>query len=409
MRGSALPETAIMVSFVLIMLVGMLQLGLVGYYQISGDAAVFFAAHELSIYTNPTNITSAEATAFPQVVAAAVTTQPTSPPNVNATLFSNIYGCNENGSCQSSRYSGFEVVRPQSFQAYLTQGAGGAIFHGIYGFKNVPISSGAVEPLYLIANTVWDNTGTGPNSSLGTNYLNEGDASPFLTGNSNNNMNVPPYYTTASVNQYFCSDPWAGGAYANSDTCGGPTQWYLGLGEYLNNNNYGANTSGVGLNQVFQAMACHQRVYADLVQAFPPIASPTGSVVTTFQGDFKAGQARGTSGTAAPAPWGPVAMDFYDELAMYEQGQKSMGNNFTIGQTYFRNTSGTPDAAVGTDSAGAAEGPYQWSATPTVTTADGASFALVFQWDQPNNNGSLSTANNFSPLVGCTSQGEPGY
>ncbi len=403
-----------MVSFVLIMLVGMLQLGLVGYYQISGDAAVFFAAHELSIYTNPANITSAEATAFPHVVAAAVTTQPTSPPNVNATLYSNVYGCNENGSCQNARYSGSEVVRPQNFQAYLIQGPGGAIFHGIYGFNNLPISSGAVEPLYLIANTVWDNTGTGPNSSLGTNYLNEADASPFLNGASNNNMNVPPYYSTASVNQYFCSDPWAGGHYTNSDTCGGPTPWYLGLGEYLNNNNYGANTSGVGLNQVFQAMACHQRVYADLVQAFPPIPNATGTstVVNQFQNAFQTtGQMARSSGTLGPAgtPWSSIAMDYYDELAMYEQGVKSMGNNFNIGQTYFRNTSGTPDAKVTIDSAGAAIGPYQWSATPTVTTADGASFALVFQWDQPNNDGNLDAANNFSPLVGCTSQGEPGY
>ena len=105
-------------------------------------------------------------------------------------------------------------------------------------------------------------------------------------------------------------------------------------------------------------------------------------------------------------------MAYYDEMAMYEQGVSSLGggSSFAINQTYFNGASGhrqIPDAVVAHDNSGAAIGPYQWSATPGVTSTDGASFALVFQWDQPSDTGNFSSGF-FNPLVGCTSQGEPG-
>jgi hypothetical protein len=414
-RGNALPETAVMISFTMIMLFGIMQIGLMTYYQASGDAAVFFAAHEYSIYANPTNINSSLSSTFPSVIANAVTPNPASPPNVNDTLYQNIYGCNDEGTCDDARYSGVEVVRPQSFQTSLR--GTNPMFHGIFGFNNLPLSSGAVEPLYLITNTVWDNLGTGANANLGTNYLNEGDASPFLNSSSANDMNVPPYYTYATVNQYMCSDPWSAGA-AFTDTCANPSYWFLGLGEYLNNNNYGASGGvGVGANpgQVFQAMACHQRVYADLVAAFPPITTPssTGATVAAFASAFQAGKGTTEATATPPPPWNTagVYMADYDQMAMYEQGVASLGGSsqFTINQYYFRNgASGTPDNQVAHDASDAAKGPYAWSSTPAVTTADGASFALVFQWDQPSDYDDL-TQGFFTPLVGCTTSGQPGY
>jgi hypothetical protein len=410
-RGNALPETAIMISFTMIMLFGIMQIGLMTYYQASGDAAVFFTAHEYSIYANPTNINNSLTSTFPNVVAANVTVNPSQPPNVNDSLFQSVYGCNDEGSCPDSRYSGYEVVRPQSFQAALQQGPHMAIFHGIFGFNDLPLSSGAVEPLYLITNTVWDNYGTGANANLGTGFLNEPDASPFLSGSSANNMNVPPYYTYASVNQYFCSDVWSGGTFSG-DSCGNPAYWFLGMGEYLNNANYSANTVGLAANpgEVFQAMACHQRVYADLVQAFPEIADATGAATAASHAAFVTGQANNTANTTASAgPW-TVPMAYYDEMAMYEQGVSSLGGSagFGIGQNYFSDSHGNPDAVVQHDTNGAAKGPYEWSSTPAVTTADGASFALVFQWDQPSDYDSLSQGF-FNPLVGCTASGQPGY
>ncbi|MBV8148816.1 MAG: hypothetical protein JO092_06975 [Candidatus Eremiobacteraeota bacterium] len=397
----------------MIMLFGMMQIGLMTYYQTSADAAVFFTAHEYSIYANPTNINNSLNSTFPGVVANNVVTNPAQPPNVNDTLFQNIYACNDESSCPNARYSGYEVVRPQGLQAQIQQN-GNAVFHGIFGFNNLPLSAGAVEPLYLITNTVWDNTGAGANGNLGSGYLNEGAASPFLSGGAANNMNVPPYYTYASVDQFFCSDPWSSfRGYANSDACTNPSYWFLGLGEYLNNANYSANTVGLGANpgQVFQAMACHQRVYADLVQAFPVIANPTGAATQSFQTTFQGatGNSTAVENTAAPAPWS-VPMAYYDEMAMYAQGVSSLGGSsgFNITRTYFNDSRGNPDAIVAHDSNGAAKGPYQWSSTPAVTGSNGASFALVFQWDQPSDYDSLAQGF-FNPLVGCTSPGQPGY
>jgi hypothetical protein len=419
-RANALPETAVMISFVMIMLFGIMQIGLMTYYQTSADAAVFFTAHEYSIYANPTNINSALTSTFPNVVAANVTVNPSQPPNVNDTLFQGIYGCNDGypTTCSTTRYSGYEVVRPQSFQALMQTGTGDVpLFHGIFGFNNLPLSAGAVEPLYLITNNIWDNYGAGANGDLSTGYLNEPDASPFLNGNSDNNMNVPPYYSYAGVNQSFCSDPWSGPDFPG-DTCENPVPWWLGLGEYLSNSNYGS-TAGLGSGDIFEAMACHQRVYADLILAFPHIASPSstyaGSATYNFAQTFQgATRADPTPTPPANGPW-TLSPAYYDEMAMYEQGVTSLGggqnSSFAIAQRYFDNTDGCQSLRTGAcvvtpDSNNAAQGPYQWSSTPTVSGSNGASFALVYQWDQPVDYGSL-TEGFFNPLVGCAS-GEPG-
>jgi len=58
-RGTALAEVAVVVSFTLIMLFGILQFVLLGYYQIASDAAVFFGAHQYALgYTSMNNLQS---------------------------------------------------------------------------------------------------------------------------------------------------------------------------------------------------------------------------------------------------------------------------------------------------------------------------------------------------------------
>jgi TadE-like protein len=54
-RGDALPETALVISVVLLVFLGVIQLAQVGYQQSESDAAAFVAAHEGSFGSNPAN------------------------------------------------------------------------------------------------------------------------------------------------------------------------------------------------------------------------------------------------------------------------------------------------------------------------------------------------------------------
>ena len=49
MRGAALPETALVLSFVLVIVLGAIQMGVVGALQLMADGAAFVAAHEYSL------------------------------------------------------------------------------------------------------------------------------------------------------------------------------------------------------------------------------------------------------------------------------------------------------------------------------------------------------------------------
>jgi len=48
-RGAVLPETAIVLSFVLVIVIGAIQMGVVGGLQLMTDGAAFVAAHEFSV------------------------------------------------------------------------------------------------------------------------------------------------------------------------------------------------------------------------------------------------------------------------------------------------------------------------------------------------------------------------
>jgi hypothetical protein len=231
---------------------------------------------------------------------------------------------------------------------------------------------------------------------------------------------VPPYYAMIR-NQELCSDPWAGAGFT-SDQCGegcpsggfggpppcGAQPWSVGLGGELDNTSYAqGGGNGVDQGQIFQAMACHQRIYSDLIQAFPAIANPTGSVIPLFQKAYQNG-ATGHNATSAatPPPGGPwnqsIPIDYYDQMAMYEQGTPGNPTPNWLTTTFFPDSSNrTPEGNISTDSHGAAIGPSAWN---------NASFALVYEWDDPQpNTANFKTAGDFTPLIGCTQASEPGY
>ena len=289
-RGAALAEVAVLISFTLLVIFGMLQIILVGYLQIAGDSAVFVAAHQYTLGVTPSTIASAEASMVPKIIATALTYNAATPNPVSTDVFTGVYG-NIN---PNARNGGYSMVRPQNFQVSL--GTTEA-YNGVLGFNTIPISSGAIEGYYLMTNSVMNNSGAGPNdpNAESSGVLNPQNASPFEPNADTNatNMNVPPYYAP-TVTMQFCADPWLINGAGFDDSCTNPVSYDLGTAEFLDNNNYTQTNMGVGLNGTFQAMASHQRIYAKLIAAFPTV---TDANLALIQAQFQ--NTNGTIGTDA--------------------------------------------------------------------------------------------------------------
>jgi hypothetical protein len=429
-------ETAMVISFTLIVLFGMLQIILIGYFQVAGDAAVFVAAHEYTLGVTQTTITSAEASMVPRVIATALTFNAATPNPLSNTLFTNVYGVIN----QTNRNGGFTTVRPQNFQVSLGTTAA---YNGVLGFNNMPISSGAVEGYYLMTNDVMDNSGALPNDStaLANSVLNAANASPFEpnTDSAATNMNVPPYYAPIATIQ-FCADPWYSTTapwFSNAATkvsvtydCANPKDLNLGMAEYLDNNNYIQTNMGVGLNGVFQAMASHQRVYANLINAFPATMSDQnlayvqemfqwqgsplvtvprvggGCTVTLCGANWSDNTILPNSGTGGTA----VPLYYYDPMNCLALSTLCSGytpswmTGTGAARTKLWSGNTTASQTIGADPGNdGVLGPAGWGY---------ASPAVVYEWDQPNgpNNQTGPTGlYPLHPLAGTGTSGDPGY
>jgi hypothetical protein len=421
-RGAAMAETAMVLSFTMILLFGILQVVVIGYLQVAGDAAVFMAAHEYTLGVTQANITNAEKSMVPNVIATNVTFTPAPPPDVDPSPFTSIYG-NIN---QSSRSGGYSLVRPQNYQVYLKSAA---LYNGVLGFSNMPLSSGAVEPYYLMSNSVMNNSGDGPNdpNALSGNYLNPGNASPFEpnTDNDATNMNVPPYYAPTRDIE-FCSDPYqsepaAAARFFPQGICANPAGLNLGLAEYLDNDNYALSTMGVNSGGVFSAMAGHQRIYANLINAFPALPAGTGDqILDDIQLEFQnyAGSnitlpnnlcgathptTNGMSFTCSGFANTGQPLLYYDPMFWWEfdsQATTGFGQPSWVNNAMWRNeTSTSISEDTGRDAPSEAG---VWG---------GALPSTVYAWDQPNapvRVGGPGQGYKFYPLAGISAAGDPG-
>jgi hypothetical protein len=420
-RGAAMAETAMVISFTLVMLFSIMQLILLGYFQIAGDAATFIAAHEYTLGVPQSSIASLEQGMVPAVVANAVTFIPSPPPSVDASLFTKIYGTMSS----TGRNGGYTLVRPQNFQVALKN----ANYNGAYGFKSIPLSAGAVEGYYLMTNNQMDNAGVGPNDDLGDgSVLTVSNSSPFLPQSDAviANMNTPPYYLP-SPTMMICTTPWLvhGGQSTTGQCSSTPEPWFLGLGEYLSNYNYGDTSVGTGSNQTFQAMAIHQRIYQKLIPAFPAIpTTPTSEdanlrIIQTQFANYSnsnagayAGNGCTTSGSGGncgsnwvnasvlPNDNGTgtgVALAYYDPLRWWLWQSAYTRPSWSPGQMWSYEPS--PGSLPGNDGPA---GPSQWG---------GSSPALVYYWDQPNYPPRPTAPGGYPthPLNGGGASGDPGY
>jgi hypothetical protein len=372
-RGAALAEVAVVVSFTLIMLFGILQFVLLGYYQLASDAAVFFGAHQYALgYTSTNNLKTSGM--FPTVI------DPTSI-NFTATIpngFQTDEPVGFNLTSTTTRDGGTTIVIPQSLQASLQTYING-LFTIIPAMNHVPISSGSVEAFYQQAGGYYDAQGL---SYTGASAYSPGNlTNPLGNNHTTLDMNTPPYFAAQHF-MIFCNrDGGAspGNINAFGYTCPAARDIGIGIAEYLDNSNY-TNAGGVGVQtstqDVFQAMSCHQRIYTELLAAFPATvnAAQLQAAQTMYQQNQPA-----ASGGAMPVPFnGSYAKD-YDGYAGLEYSQPGLGHKWA--QTL--------------DSYGVPTGPW-----------GGANLATVYAQDQYTITPSGS-APPFYPMNGCQT-GEPG-
>ncbi len=238
--GTALTETAITLSFTLMLIFGALQLGLMGYYQLQLDGAAFFFAHGYaSGSTNVANLNKALGPLFPNVP---INISPLSPvfqypPNTDVPVNFTQWGS------LSNRYGGASVLRPQRLQAKASVNLNASVLGG-----NVSLSSGSVDGRPVIGNHDDDAQGVGFNSVAADTSVED----PLTV----DDQNVPPYYITLAFQ--WCNDPIAQGK------CKSLQLRSLGLAEFLQDSNYNEPVNGDDQNGTFQYMVCHQQIFSAL-------------------------------------------------------------------------------------------------------------------------------------------------
>ncbi|MEO6912823.1 MAG: hypothetical protein ABI182_02225 [Candidatus Baltobacteraceae bacterium] len=245
-------ETAITLSFTLLLLLGTMQLALAGYFQMQLDAASFEYGHAYALgVTDPGGLNQISQL-FPDVPVSQITFSASSPPVTNEPV-----NFTPNGQL-TNRYGGASILRPQRLN---TQAALNVSAFGFLSQNPIPFSASDVEGRYMISDHDDD--------AQGDPYDSQAVYNTQVNPISQDDQNVPPYYFNFAF-LFHCDHPHPGWG----PTCP-PNQQNLhslGLAEYLKDGNdtvdgnYDMTTMGVTKNDTFQAMAFHQRIYAQIAQ-----------------------------------------------------------------------------------------------------------------------------------------------
>ncbi len=290
-------ETAIVVSAMLTLMLGMVELGIVGFQQLTIDAAGFLNAHQNVIGVNDTNgANDATSQVFPNVKPSnylGTTIQVAPSPAIPVD-----YGYNGNATeqqnAQANHVGGASVVQPYILQTKLQK----TLFN-MFGFS-IGVASTASEPEYLETNLDYGvsniNYGQSNTTSLyRSNLFTNGEETPqfFATWANMQGCNNAPEWTTAgcpSLPSY--QDPLSAN---NGLTAYGPREDAMAMGSFLDVNNWsmGSTTATTGLGASgpvcattsctttgpFEPAACHQRVFSALASFF--LANPDLNTIET--------------------------------------------------------------------------------------------------------------------------------
>ena len=271
-RGTALIETTMVLSVLTLLLFGGLTMAIIGYQQITTDAGSFYAARAYAMaLTAPTNsaveqpadsqTAGAVANAvsnmlFPYIGKATFVKVPVASAGI-AALPTSYY-------TQNARQGGVTLVTPQAQQAAITTQTAGIFSTG----KPVSVPGVAMEPDAQIINPEFDLNGQNTYSNAVALQKNNAITKYFGTG-----MDTPPYFFGHNYMLY-CTQ-------LVTSSCTGSQLIFRAFGsaETLTSNNWSGNVtikqSAGGSPNAFEAMLCHQRVYAEIAQQlFSPAKRP---------------------------------------------------------------------------------------------------------------------------------------
>ncbi len=276
-RGAVLLETAIVTAAILTLVLGAIELGVLGFIQITVDAGAFLNAHDNAIGATGAQANSHTTSVFPQINAANISTQtqPAATPNPS---FMIDYGFGA-ANASSNRHGGASMVQPYLQQTQIQQ----KVF-SLLGL-NFYVQSAATEANFLESDQEYNLQG----SSFGGNTV-TGTTDPRTTANYfSAGENTPFYYLSANY-MLACG---SGGNWGNPSgtngspgSCPGTIFHALGMAEHLENWNWGNANGGVGgptynysnptylfATGAFEEMACHQRMFANIDKLFSDAAA----------------------------------------------------------------------------------------------------------------------------------------
>jgi hypothetical protein len=256
--GSALAETAITLSFTMLLLLGAMDLSLLGVYQMELDGKTFFFSHGIALGTANVNTLNTDLQGiFPDApsMSLAGNIVDESPPSTDEPTNYTQWGATTN------RYGGASLTRPWRIEANTSMSVGNLSVLGL----PFTLTSANVEGETMIGNHDDDAQGAQYNSSQVYSTL----VNPLTQ----DDQNVPPYYFTLAF-MWRCTNP-----FSTSASCGTESLISLGLAEMLKSDNYNDLQNGVVPNGVFYYMGCHQNIYSAIGVLLE--SNTTRPVVTT--------------------------------------------------------------------------------------------------------------------------------
>ncbi|MGH7728433.1 MAG: TadE/TadG family type IV pilus assembly protein [Vulcanimicrobiaceae bacterium] len=298
LRGAVLVETALLVGAALTMTLGAVQLGVIGFYQLTADGATYVAAQKNGIRTGVSGESIASG-AFSQVQTSDLSSMAVPAPTPNVPVH---YGYNSGDpNAQYDRHGGASIMQPTLLQENYTNAAHDDL--EIIGVPiPIPITSEMIEPQWEECGPLFDVADAGcslssPSSDQAANYFQNGE-------------NTPPYYIGFNLLAH-CDDrmPYGGTCSSsnNSDILS------LGVAEFLDLQNWPRGTdpsvtgisgdvaSGSANQGTFFEIAGHQRYYATLAQW---LQSNTFLPVIQASLGFRYSTGSGSSGIDEFASWG---------------------------------------------------------------------------------------------------------
>jgi hypothetical protein len=327
-RGSALAETAMVLTTLLLVVLGVFRLGIVAYMQLGTEGTAWTLARQISLGDTLTNAqTNASAKIFRQIGSSDTTNTTANTPFMWMPLS---FGSS------SSVHGGVSLVL-QNQQRLLTQHTGiptllkgGTVTTSAVSVEGTPMTRG----LYFNV------------AEASYNASNYGSITNFSSAPSSSGESTPPYFVTTN---YMCYCQISGTISTNLTTMWTPDgtthrAWCpsgkgvyrpLGVAEYLDAKNWNNSPGGVtSSGAIFSTIACHQRYLAKAAQLIAALNVSVNSLSGGADVDsVKASMDASINGTdTAKAIATIYSWDYNGPYTGYSAGT-SMNNSFPLTPT----------------------------------------------------------------------------